>query len=210
MQDPDALDETDLEIVNTLQLAPRASWTELGAILEVDPTTLARRWQRLVDEGITRITAFPRQPNTYGQQTAFIEVRCANGAVTDIATAVAEHAKTLTVEITTGAHQILVTALGDPRLSDYVLDYLSTMPGIVGYRTHILIGIPYEAHRWHVRALSPAQYSGLRALARTTGEREYDRGRRITDLDPGSDGVISAGQVDVILYMSVNFYPLSG
>lgn len=183
MQDPDALDETDLEIVNALQVVPRASWTELGSVLDLDPTTLARRWHRLVDEGISRITAFPRQPGAYGKQTALIEVRCHTGAETDVAMAVAEHAKTLSVEITTGEYQVLLTVLGEPRLADYVLDYLSGIPGVLGYRTHVLIDIPYEAHRWHVRALTPAQHRGLRALTTATGGSEQAPGGRMSELD---------------------------
>ena len=49
-------DELDLAIVNCLQLQPRASWTLVGEALDVDPVTVARRWQRLSSAGIAWVS----------------------------------------------------------------------------------------------------------------------------------------------------------
>lgn len=52
-------EELDRRLVNVLQIDPRASWAKVGKILGVSPTTVAHRWQRLVDDGIAWITACP-------------------------------------------------------------------------------------------------------------------------------------------------------
>ncbi|MFC7741398.1 AsnC family transcriptional regulator [Nocardiopsis composta] len=51
--------EFDLSLINALQLTPRAAWSDLAPILDVDATTLARRWRRLEEAGLARITVFP-------------------------------------------------------------------------------------------------------------------------------------------------------
>ena len=50
------VDELDLAVVNCLQLSPRASWTLVGEALDVDPVTVARRWQRLSSAGIAWVS----------------------------------------------------------------------------------------------------------------------------------------------------------
>ena len=64
-------EELDRRLVNVLQIDPRASWAKVGKVLGVSPTTVAHRWQRLVDDGIAWITACP---NLNQQMTAIVEV----------------------------------------------------------------------------------------------------------------------------------------
>jgi len=45
------LDDDDRRLIADLQVRPRASWTELGAVLGPSPLTLARRWARLSAAG---------------------------------------------------------------------------------------------------------------------------------------------------------------
>ena len=66
-------DALDIGRVNGLQIDPRASWAKVGKVLGVSPTTVAHRWQRLVDDGIAWITACP---NLNQQMTAIVEVDC--------------------------------------------------------------------------------------------------------------------------------------
>ena len=43
-------DETDLQLVNLLQIDPRISWSKAGEILQMSPTTVANRWNHLVEK----------------------------------------------------------------------------------------------------------------------------------------------------------------
>ncbi|MGP4019793.1 AsnC family protein [Saccharopolyspora sp. 5N708] len=60
MQDSSTLDELDLALVNAVQIAPRGSWQVLGSVLGVDPSTVARRWQRINELGLVWMTAYAR------------------------------------------------------------------------------------------------------------------------------------------------------
>lgn len=46
----------ELNLIHALQIAPRASWVQLGRVLERHPTTLAARWGRLQADGVAWIT----------------------------------------------------------------------------------------------------------------------------------------------------------
>ncbi|GAA1233202.1 Lrp/AsnC family transcriptional regulator [Prauserella halophila] len=182
MQDSVSLVEDDLELLNALQIAPRASWADLSGVLERDATALARRWHRLTTDGIARITAFPRQSRLAEQHVSRIELTCRNGEVLNSAQAIAADPRTLTVEITSGTHQLALTVLGAPDLADYTLGYLSTFPDVLSYRLYAMTSIPYEAHRWHVRALSPKRRNQLTALAGPAGSGA-EVARPLTELD---------------------------
>ena len=69
-------DELDLQIVNCLQLQPRASWTLGGEALDVDPVTVARRWQRLSSAGIAWVSG--RATGQGGPESclAVVELSC--------------------------------------------------------------------------------------------------------------------------------------
>ncbi|MGA7205706.1 MAG: AsnC family protein, partial [Specibacter sp.] len=51
------LSEEDLALIHALQIAPRAGWVDLGAVLGVHPSNAAARWERLVASGAAWITA---------------------------------------------------------------------------------------------------------------------------------------------------------
>ncbi|KAF2777014.1 hypothetical protein STPH1_1673 [Streptomyces sp. OM5714] len=46
-------------LVDALQLQPRASWTDLGRVLGVNASTVARRWERLSSSGLAWMAAYP-------------------------------------------------------------------------------------------------------------------------------------------------------
>ncbi|WP_067972274.1 Lrp/AsnC family transcriptional regulator [Nocardiopsis trehalosi] len=182
MQVSTDVNETDLELINALQLAPRASWAELAQVLDVDATTLARRWRRLEDAGLVRITAFPRQETLSRMNMAYLELTCRNGRVIEVATALAEDPGTLSIQFTAGTYHLLLTVIAPQGLSDYLLTWIGGFADIVGYRAHVVTGVLFEAHRWQVRALSPDQRRRLTAL------NAADRGGppaegRVTELD---------------------------
>ncbi|MFJ5195310.1 AsnC family protein [Streptomyces sp. NPDC088394] len=54
-----ALDDVDQALVHALQIAPRAGWNEIGAVLGLDAVTVARRWHRLTDAGAAWISCSP-------------------------------------------------------------------------------------------------------------------------------------------------------
>ncbi len=165
MQDSFKLDELDLRIVNALQIQPRAPWRLVGSVVGTDPSTAARRWERLVQAGAAWISCYP----PFEQQTtmAYVEIDCAHGRATRVAAELAGDPHTMTVNITAGGRDILVELVTrDARdFAAFGLDRLAAVDGIRDVRTHPIIGIYTEAARWRLRSLDPASQRRLRGAA---------------------------------------------
>lgn len=181
MQDSTTPNEFDLSLINALQLAPRASWTDLSPILEADPTTLARRWRRLQDDGLARVTAFPRPSVMARLNMAYVELSCRNGTVEEVASVLGEHPDTLSIQFIAGSHQLLLTVVPGAGLADYLLSWIGGFPDVISYHVHVVTGMPYEAQNWQVGALSPGQRRELRALVPPVEPRPDSD--HITELD---------------------------
>jgi len=107
MQDSATVDEVDLALVNALQIRPRASWSLVGRVVGIDPVTAARRWERLERNGQAWISAYP--PITPNQANAFVEIECEPGRGVPVAEELAEDPQAMTVDVTAGGRDVLVT-----------------------------------------------------------------------------------------------------
>ncbi|GAA1072404.1 Lrp/AsnC family transcriptional regulator [Nocardiopsis metallicus] len=175
--------EFDLSLINALQLAPRATWAELAPVLDADPTTLARRWKRLEDDGLARIAAFPRRRVMARRHLSYVELSCRNGTVERVAAILAEDRDTLSIQFVAGSHQLMLTVVPGGGLADYLLNWVGGIPDVVSYRVHVVTEVPREAYLWQVRALSPGQRRRLRALA--PARRDSPGNEHVTELDQG-------------------------
>ncbi|MEU6199319.1 Lrp/AsnC family transcriptional regulator [Streptomyces sp. NPDC047061] len=167
---PGLLSEDELALVNALQLSPRASWTELGRALGVDPVTVARRFQRLTAQG-TAWVSFSPGPRLLEQIcVAYVVIDCAPGATARVAGALGTHPHMVTIERTASGHDILATvATRDlPALSRYTLDLLPHLPGITAVRSRIVTHMFTEGGHWRIAALAPAQRARLTAPPSST------------------------------------------
>src|SRR5438128_7915967 len=75
--EPVTLTETDLALVEALQVAPRAPWTSLGAALGISAATAAQRWARLAATGSAWVTGGPGVALWNTRCVAYVEVDCA-------------------------------------------------------------------------------------------------------------------------------------
>jgi len=129
MSDPFTLDETDRALVNILQVAPRASWAEVGTALDINPATVARRWTRLTDAGLARVIAYPNLPAWARHRTlAFVEVDCEPGARNDVIAALTQDPRIASVTVASSGRDLYLTVLtpGLAELSALVLN----QPGV--------------------------------------------------------------------------------
>src|SRR6202034_514155 len=99
----------DALLIDALQLAPRASWAAIGGILGVSGVTVAKRWQRLTDDGVAWVTAGLGMAVSNAQCLAYVEVTCQPHMAFSVAQVVATHGPAVTVELTTGNADMLVT-----------------------------------------------------------------------------------------------------
>lgn len=168
LQENYVLTESDLELVNALQLAPRASWSELSTVLGVHATTLARRWDRITDAGLARISIAPGPGLESHMELAFIELTCRNSQVTQVADELFADHRTMTIQFIAGSAHLLVTvAAPEQTMADFLLTTVGPMDGVLHYSARTLTGQLLEASKWHFRALPQSTMNKLRALGRT-------------------------------------------
>lgn len=159
------LSEDDLTLIHALQLRPRASWTELGRALGVDPVTVARRFHRLAERGTAWVGLSPGPRLLDRLCLAYVEIDCAPGATARTVDALGRHAHMLTIERAAADHDILATvATADlPALSRYTLDLLPRIPGVTAVHARIVTHMFTEGGRWRIAALDPGQRTRLTA-----------------------------------------------
>ncbi|MER5495279.1 Lrp/AsnC family transcriptional regulator [Streptomyces sp. NPDC002490] len=206
LADPPAptLDELDLALVNALQIAPRASWTQLAAALEVDAATVARRWDRLRASGNAWVTAYPYEDSGVG---ALVEIDCATGRKDAVAKALAADPHTATVEHTAGGRDLLITVMAADfgSLSAYVVDRLGNVPGIAASRTHLMTRAYTDGSHWRLRSLTRSQQDALTASRRAaTGASGPLSSHRELVIAMGEDARTPVGELAARLGVSVN------
>lgn len=100
--------ETDLQLVDALQVNPRAAWVDVGAVLGVSAVTAARRWNRLEEQGLAWVNAAIGPEQSMG---AILEVKCALNDTETVAKALARFPNIITVGATTGDFQVFAVLL---------------------------------------------------------------------------------------------------
>jgi DNA-binding Lrp family transcriptional regulator len=158
MQDVLTPDEMDLQLVHTLQAAPRATWHEIGRSLGVDPATATRRWQGLVEAGSARVTAYP-DVRLWAQDhcNAFIELDLQPTARAHAVEALSRVPQIASISIVSSGRDLFLTVLTPDlaTLSRLVLQKLQQLPGLRGTRTHVITTVYGEGNHWRLDALSP-------------------------------------------------------
>jgi len=160
-------------LIGALQVAPRASWADVGAALGVSAVTAARRWERISGSGVAWVTAAPGMSRRAEQCMAYVEVDCLPGRRTEVAAELARHELVVTVEITTGTADILLTiAAADLlTLSHYLLDHLGAMEHVLRTRARVASKIYTEGSSWRLVELGEDALRILeRSVVRPDGE----------------------------------------
>ncbi|MFD8571577.1 Lrp/AsnC family transcriptional regulator [Streptomyces sp. NPDC057694] len=168
-----AISEADLTLIHALQLAPRATWSQLAGALGPTPDTLARRWARLTARGHAWSGVLPGAltAGSPAVTAAWIRVECAAGTVPATAAALTEDPGTLTVQHVTGvADLVAYVAAPDPAALDaYVVDRLHQLPGVRATRTHVVTALYTPAASPRLDQLTPRQIRAVRELGGRPG-----------------------------------------
>ncbi|MEV4221902.1 AsnC family transcriptional regulator [Nonomuraea sp. NPDC049725] len=168
------LSEAELELIDALQINPRASWVDIGQATGSDPATAARRWQRLTSSGEAWTTVALGKRQMHEMSMAFLEIDCAAGAAVEVAATLAEARHLITVQHVAAGHDLFVIAAAAsmPALADYLLTDLPRVPGVAKVRTHLATRVFEASCRWRLRVLPQGAAAGL---ARRSGPPESTR-----------------------------------
>jgi DNA-binding Lrp family transcriptional regulator len=155
MQQMVALDESDLALVEALQRDPRAPWTEVAEVVGTNAVTASRRWERLRAAGAAWVTGVPGPGSHHAQVLAYVDVTCTPSEKTRVAQELAGDAHALSVDITAGGRDLLLTvaAVDLPTLGRYLLERLDRVPGVTGTRARIATRLHTEGSLWRLGVL---------------------------------------------------------
>ncbi|MFT4081729.1 MAG: Lrp/AsnC family transcriptional regulator [Nocardioides sp.] len=158
MQDQVAMDEIDRLIVTALQASPRASWTQIGAVLGIDPVTGTRRWQRLHEAGVAWVTAYAGIPGPL----ALVEIDCAGDSL-GVAAQLLHDPECASIDVTSGGRDLLITVNTDDdvTMTDYLLTRLGRLDQVRAVRTHMVTRVIAEGAGWRLRELTVEQLTRL-------------------------------------------------
>ncbi|MBB4686763.1 Lrp/AsnC family transcriptional regulator [Amycolatopsis jiangsuensis] len=190
MSDHDSklLDETDLALVDALQVHPRASWTRLAEVLDLAPITLARRWQHLVDTGSAWVTVALSES---GMRGALLELTCRPGTAERVALTLARLPNVATVGVTTGEFQVFALVLAPtlPAIAETLVRALPIPPEVTTMRSHVYSGL-FGGVVWRLGVMNRAQTELVREPAGAPpGEiRPFGPADRALFLALGHDG----------------------
>lgn len=161
----------DRLLVDALQVAPRAPWSAVGDVLGMTAVTAARRWERLVEGGLGWVTAAPGMAARDAQCMAYVEITCRPAERLMVARSIARHRLAITVELTTGSADILVTvaAVDLQTLSHYLLEHLGQVDGVRSSRARIATRLYVEGSSWRVRELSAPAVGRLEQVGQHHG-----------------------------------------
>ena len=172
-----ALDEDDLALVEALQRDPRAPWTTVADVVGTNAVTASRRWERLRASGAAWVTGTPGPGSHHAQVLAYVEVTCLPSLKTRVAQQLAADAHALSVDITAGGRDLLLTvaAVDLPTLGRYLLERLDRVPGVTATRARIATRLYAEGSTWRLGVLPPAGASGTMPAIRPAVLDDVDR-----------------------------------
>lgn len=114
-----------------MQIVPRISWTAAGEILDVHPTTLANRWDRLKGASLASVTT-RFKARTLDLLISFHEIDCKLSQHSSLIEAVSQIPEVNTVDVSARNKDLELTivtpTLSD--LSDRVLPQIAGLPGV--------------------------------------------------------------------------------
>lgn len=173
----------DRELIGALQVGPRTPWTDIGEALGISGITAARRWERINASGVAWVTAAPGMSRRAEQCVAYVEVDCLPGKRIEVAAELSRHEMVVTVEITTGTADIMLTiaAANLQMLSHYLLDHLGAMENVLRSRARIATQIYTEGSRWRLVDLPE---EAVRVLERSRPKPEPDGGAETITMTP--------------------------
>jgi DNA-binding Lrp family transcriptional regulator len=169
------LSRDDAQLIDALQIAPRAPWAAVAEHLGISAVTAAKRWQRLTEEGLAWVTVAPGMAAHRPECFAYVEITCHPRRLLAVAETIARHTLAVTVEIVTGSAVLVTVCSADlPTLSSYVLDHLSAVEGVISTSLRIATRLYSEGSAWRLRVINETTAAALERL-RSEAPPEGDR-----------------------------------
>lgn len=172
----DSLAEEDLQLVDAVQLNPRASWEKIGATIGLSAVTAGRRWRQLGASGAAWTGS------TLGSglfRGGFAEILCRPGTTEAVAAALCDMPDVITVGRSIGSfdlYAITVSPLPVP-VSEALMNRLADLP--VDLLRVQMYTVVYGGPDWRLSVLNRSQSDQMRQesmrLMRRSAVDDMDR-----------------------------------
>ncbi|MGW0801916.1 Lrp/AsnC family transcriptional regulator [Nonomuraea sp. NPDC002799] len=158
------MDVLDRRLVAALQVSPRASWGEIGRAVGEHERTVARRLQRLMAEGVVRVTAIYDDLRTGHGRPVHLHVQVRPGTAGHVAKALAERDDTRSVYSLTGAADIGCELVCPSRedLHRILSTQLPDIDGVLQTQTQVVLHTFRTVAEWHAPYLGDQEIAELR------------------------------------------------
>jgi DNA-binding Lrp family transcriptional regulator len=153
------ISETDLEIVNALQINPRADWSRVGDVLGLSGPTVARRWNSLADQGLAWITPAPGPRYLSAGWSAFISLSSLPSENQALVHKLCAEPAFGTVSLVSGSHDLFIDcfASSHEELMNIVTGSFAGLPGVTHREVVFVTKLYRQASDWRSGTLEPAR-----------------------------------------------------
>jgi len=157
--------EIDLELIDAVQVEPRATWATISSSLDISAATAARRWAALESAGVAWTGATLGSEQFRG---AIVEMRCAPGSLERVREALCSTHNVYTLGRVTGDYDFyaLTIAPTPARLRDAHDDF--SRLGLHGFRLTVYSRV-FGGPRWKLGVLNRSQVDAVRGGAEHGG-----------------------------------------
>lgn len=148
------LSESDLALINAMQLAPRADFVSIGQTLGMAPATVARRWQRLQESRVAWTTVTVGRHHQDRPMTALALITIDQARSESTVAALLDEPEIATVSSLFGEWDLLVDIFVSDidRLRAY-LPALRSIPGVMRVECRLFGSVFAEGGSWELGAL---------------------------------------------------------
>lgn len=133
--------ELDRRIVVALQQDGRASWTSIAEFAGGSVSTVTRRGQQLLAEGVVRVGIVPTLGSEGHVETFFVRINCTPGSQLAVAEKLIVSPYVRFVTLVTGKFDIFAEVVipGDSATYAHVLTELQAIPGVERWRSDLMM-----------------------------------------------------------------------
>lgn len=157
------MDETDLDIVAALQLAPRVPANSLGEILGIPTSTIARRIKRLQDERLMKVIGRFAWPLILSGSPQQLWMRCLPGQAGRVAEQLKTFSEIQFVMTTSGTCDVYADLfpLRGSDISDLMVNRIPGLTGVISVESRMVLDSRRVGQSWRLDRLSAAQTEAL-------------------------------------------------
>ena len=144
------LDDLDRRIVVALQQDGRASWRKIADTVRSPVTTVARRGQQLLADGVVKVTAVPALEAHGDYDNFLVRINCTPGAHASVAAALVARPDVRFCTIVTGEFDIMAELVVYGGVSRYpdLMAGLHAVDGVERSRSDLILTVYKVTHDW--------------------------------------------------------------